>query len=254
MQSLYREGYVVVPGLLGDEQVRLLLHAINRNLGDFGMDPGQLAAYQHDSYCPALRDDPVLIDLFDGGGVFEAAERLVGHGNLLPVNRIQVALRFPTRPGTPIQEPRGHIDGLGTGVNGIPKGTYRRSFTVLCVVLLSDLPQLNMGNFTVFPGSHRLAEAHFKQHGHEGLHSGSLDIEGLEAAEQIMGKPGDVLFAHHMLLHCGAVNFSPFVRYAIILRFRHKGCGDFAERAFTDMWREWEGLFPAGASASGTGH
>jgi hypothetical protein len=64
----------------------------------------------------------------------------------------QIALRFPSLQDPP-KEPRPHIDGMYSPTNGVKKGTIN-SFTGLVGVLLSDLPDENRGNFTVWTGTH----------------------------------------------------------------------------------------------------
>ena len=50
----------------------------------------------------------------------------------------------------------GHIDGMGGKKTKVPEGEFWRNFTAICVVMLSDLPEPYMGNFTVWPGSQPL--------------------------------------------------------------------------------------------------
>ena len=241
-QHLFSDGYTVVRGLIGDDDIEEFLRAINTDIGSHGMDPEKLDIYDADSYCPRLRENPHLLQLINDGEIFGNVETFLGHGNALPISQIQFALRFPQDVGKPVRPLRGHIDGRGTGANGIPIGTYVRNFTVLCVVLLSDLPEHDMGNFTVFPGSHIRLEDFFKRYGHEDLGEKPPEVNHSGSARQIIGRTGDVVFAHHMLSHCAANNLSRYIRYAVILRFRHKLCTEFNVAAFTDMWREWEGF------------
>ena len=86
--------------------------------------------------------------------VIPVVESLLGKGNLSPIESGQIALRFPHLPDMSAGSPHGHLDGLGKGLNGSSKGTYRHGFTMLAVVLLNHLPETHGGNFTVWPKSH----------------------------------------------------------------------------------------------------
>ena len=96
----------------------------------------------------------------------------MGEGKVQRVPAGQVALRFPGEVGKPPRDPGGHLDGIGTGINGIEKGDFLRNFTMLAVVLLADLPEAYSGNFTVWPGSHAFFQTYFREHGWADIHEG----------------------------------------------------------------------------------
>ena len=156
------DGYLVIPGAVGPAQVAAARHAINHSLGEQGMNRDDLPTLRAQSYCREIRASAAIGDLANCSAVVPAAESLVGAGNLQPPASGQIALRFPMAPGAEPAEPRGHLDGLGSGANGMEKGVYRRGFTGLAVIYLSDVPEAFMGNFTVWPGSHRFFESHFQ--------------------------------------------------------------------------------------------
>lgn len=240
--TFYEEGYLVIRGVVPQIMVETALHAINYSLGSEGMNKEELPILRSRSYCREIQNHPAITDLFNRSPIFSLAESLVGEGNLLPCGAGQIALRFPgplyAEPG----EPRGHLDGLGTGLNGMEKGVYRRSFTGLAVVLLSDLPEPYSGNFTVWPKSHRFFEQFFREHGHELLAEGMPQVDLPEGPVQITGRAGDVVLAHHQLVHTAAPNASPHIRYAAIFRMRHLACEQIGLDAYTDIWREWPGV------------
>ena len=165
----------------------------------------------------------------------------MGEGNLLTAGSGQIALRFPRATTDPI-EPRGHIDGRGTGTNGIPAGQFHRSFTMLAVVLLSDLPTPYSGNFTVWPGTHRYFEQIFQEQGPEALGRAVDTMDTGIPPVQITGQPGDVVLCHHQILHTAVANSSPNIRYAAIFRATHKDAATNGVAAMTDIWREWPGV------------
>ena len=245
-RHFYEEGYVVVPGAISRVMIDQALHAINHSLGEEGMNKEDLPTLRAQTYCRELRGERALTDLFNRSPVMPLSESLMSEGSVLPAGGVQIALRFPLPLGVDPPEPRGHLDGLGSGLNGSAKGTYRRGFTALVVIMLSDLPNVFSGNFTVWPKSHRAFEDHFKANGHQVLENGMPRIDLPEGPLMITGKAGDVVLAHHQIVHGACPNASPHVRYAAITRLRHKECEQNGSDAYTDIWREWPGVREAG--------
>jgi hypothetical protein len=240
-EQLYEDGYLVIPGVVPRLMVEEARRAINHHLGSEGMPPDDLPKMGATTYCPGLGSQEVITDLFNRSPLFALCESAVGEGNLLTAGSGQIALRFP-RPTSDRAEPRGHIDGRGTGINGIPKGEFRRGFTMLAVILLSDLPEAYSGNFTVWPGTHRLFETMFRERGPAALADGIDTIAVPAAPVQITGAAGDAVISHHQIVHSAAPNCSPNIRYAAIFRGRHKDVERNGTEAMTDIWREWPGL------------
>jgi hypothetical protein len=240
-EQLYGDGYLVIPGVAPRLMVEEARRSINHHLGAEGMPPDELPKMSATTYCPGLGSEPVITDLFNRTPLFALCESAVGEGNLLAASSAQIALRFPRATSDRV-EPKGHIDGRGTGTNGIPKGEFRRGFTMLAVVLLSDLPEPYSGNFTVWPGTHRLFESVFREHGPAALAEGIDMIEVPAPPVQITGKMGDAVITHHQIVHSAAPNCSPDIRYAAIFRGRHQDVETNGTEAMTDIWREWPGL------------
>jgi hypothetical protein len=250
-QSFHDQGYLVIPGVAPRVMVDAALHAINHSLGQEGMNKEELPVLRSRSYCREIQKEPAITDLLNKTPLFPLVESLVGAGNLLPVSAGQIALRFPNPLYTDAGEPRGHLDGLGTGLNGLDPGSYSRSFSALAVILLSDLPEPDSGNFTVWPGTHRFFEEHFREHGHAMLAEGMPKVPIPVAPHQITGRAGDAVIAHHQIVHTAAPNASPHIRYAAIFRLRHVDCEAIGKEAYTDIWREWPGVREAMANAAG---
>lgn len=125
--------------------------------------------------------------------------------------------------------------------NGVPAGTLG-NFTMLAAVLLSPLDRPYAGNFTVWPGTHRLFEAYFREHGPEALLKGMPPVP-LPEPVQVEGAPGDVVLAHYQLMHGVAPNLSPHVRYAIFYRLNHTArTTGWSREAMLDIWAEWPGI------------
>jgi len=240
-RQMFNDGYVVVKGVIPPVMVEAARRSINHSLGTNGLHPDELTKFAAQSYCPELQGKPVITDIFNRSPLFALCESLVGEGNLLTTGSGQIALRF-SRPTSDLAEPKGHIDGRGTGTNGIPAGTFHRSFTMLAVVLLSDLPEAYSGNFTVWGGSHRFFEQIFREQGPEALAKAVDTMDTGSPPVQITGSAGDVVICHHQLKHTAAPNSSPNVRYAAIFRGKHKEADKNGVEVMTDIWREWDGV------------
>jgi len=240
---MYEDGYVVLRDAIPRLMARHARRAINASLGKRGMHPDELPEMRSRTYCKELVEDPAILDLARRTPVATIAESLVGAGNLRPVSRAQIALRFPQIVDRP-REPGGHLDGIGTGINGVPVGTFIRNFTMLAVVLLQDVPEDFMGSFTVWPGSHRFFESFFR----DPKRDPSILAKGMPAGElprgpvQIRGRAGDVVLSHHQLVHGAAPNYSPEIRYAAIFRLAHVDAQDNGPSVMSDIWREWPGM------------
>lgn len=242
IQLFYEEGYVRIPGAVPKTMVDAARRAMNYSIGAVGQGTDDLDNFKTGAYCDELKNQPVMTDLYNETSVMEAAEQLMGKGNVLPVGGVQMALRFPTILDGELPEPMGHLDGLGNGKNGQAKGMYRRGFTAFAVIYLADVPDAYHGNFTVWPKTHRFFEDYFKANGHEVLKGGTPRVQLPEPPVQVVGKAGDAVIAHHQIMHTGGPNASPDVRYAAITRLRHVDCEANGSEAYTDIWREWDGV------------
>jgi hypothetical protein len=227
-------GYVQVPGIVPAERVAAVLRAINASLGAKGLDPKQGVT----TYTPDLVGAPAVTDLVNATPLLAAAEAMIGPGRVQPVTSGQIALRFPVR-GEPA-EPHPHLDGMHYPGNGVPPGEIR-NFTALLGVVLSDVPTPYAGNFTVWPGTHRLYEAYFREHGPQSLLDGMPPV-ALPEPIQITGRAGDGLICHYQLAHGIAGNASPHIRYAAYFRLSHVDHEAQKWQSMTDIWREWAGL------------
>lgn len=243
-QTFIDHGFLKVEQAVPQVYVNRALRAINHSLGQ-GREMGDVAKLNAQSWCPELGGDAVITDLVNRTPVHQLAEDLIGEGRLTAVNHGQVPPRFPRSlevDAGSVKRAGGHIDGLGTGTNGIEAGVYRRFFTGLAVVLLSDLPEGDMGNFTVWPGSHRAMSEHLRREGHQVLAHGTPQLD--LAVEPLMctGRAGDVIFCHYLTLHAAGPNLSPHVRYAAIFRLRHVEAETNGVDGYLDPWLEYEGL------------
>ena len=94
-RALYDDGFVRLPGVVPRDLVQAALRAINSSLGDRGLPPEDLPILRSQSYCPELQGDPAITGLLTASPLWSLAEAAIGVGQVRPVERGQIALRFP---------------------------------------------------------------------------------------------------------------------------------------------------------------
>ena len=244
-QQFYELGYIVLRQTVPSHMIDNALRSINHSLGEEGLNKEDLPRLRQQSYCNEIRQCQRIIDLCNETAVYSSLESMMGKGNVEKVTNGQIALRFPIAPQIKEAQLSGHLDGLGTGLNGSSKGAYGRKFTALAVFLLSKLETGFSGNFTVWPKSHTFFQKYFKENGHSVLEKGMPQVDLPEDPIMIEGNPGDVVITHHQLVHAAAPNLSPNVRYAAIFRLHHIDCKKNGNLAYIDIWKEWPGVHNA---------
>lgn len=236
------QGFLHVPGVVPRGMIDAALNAINHSIGNVGKTGGDKAKFLEDSFCFELKGEALMTDVFNRTDVKPLVEDLMGEDSMLPVESVQIAPRFPMPLGERPPESLGHLDGIGGGKNGSAKGSYARRFAIFAVVYLVDVIEPNSGNFTVWPHSHVEFERHFKNVGHEIMADGVPQIKHSREKVMVTGRAGDLILAHHQIQHEGGHNLSPNVRHALISRIRSHRTEEIGNNAYTDIWREWEGL------------
>ena len=81
-----------------------------------------------------------------------------------------------------------------------------------------------------------------QENGHGVLAEGMPRVELPEPPVQITGSAGDLVLAHHQIVHTAAPNGSANIRYAAITRLRHLDIKENGPDVYTDIWREYPGL------------
>lgn len=245
-QAIADDGYLLVPRLVPPERVEAALTAINASLHAFPPGPAALERMRALTFCPELVAAPPIVDLYRETALASLAEAALGQGRVRRPEQAQIALRFP-EPDEARGDPNPHIDGLPRPLNGVAAGTLYH-FTALAAVFLSDVAAPFQGNFTVWPGTHRLMAAYFASHpGNEALLAlGNAPFPpfALPPPRQLVVGAGDALLAHYQLIHGVAANRGPRTRYAIFFRLFHQAHDPASTAALIDPWREWEGLRP----------
>ncbi len=236
--QLVDQGFVKMPGVVPPIMVDRALREINHCVGE-GMNVADMTRFRAQTYCPNLTRTPSIAGLLNATPAWSLAESAIGRGRIGPSEYGQIALRFPGMQDPP-GEPRLHIDGMYSPTNGVEQGTIG-NFTALLAVFLSDVPEPFSGNFSVWPGSHLLHAAYFKEHGPQSLLNGMPSV-GTPAPLQITAQAGDVVLAHYLLAHGVAPNVSPNVRYAIFFRLTHVDHDRQKWESMMDPWLQWEGI------------
>jgi hypothetical protein len=254
--DLEQDGFVVIPGVVEQEEIQKALRIINRSLGRHAPIREQM--------CPDCGNAKEIISLMSNSTLKGILETLIGPFS--GGGGGQIALRFPGDNCGPDFEinpdvfSHWHIDGLpnpkSTTQNGIPIGDIS-NFTALVGVLLQDVPDDNMGNLVVYPGSHFELQNYFQAVGFEDvLTYGTGGLPRLRFSRplvQVRGKAGDVVIVNYLTAHLVAPNVSPNIRYCVY--FRLKSASFAHERrtrlhrpeSMLDAWCDWPGLARARA-------
>ena len=243
IREFYHRGYVKIPGAISKALIDTARQAVNHSIGTMGVNGEDMSKNRAGQFCRDIHDSPAITDLYNNSPVISLAESLMGEGNVkTPIGSAQVAPRFPNVIGKTPSEPRGHLDGMGTGKNGMESGVYRRGFTAFAVIYLSDVLAPYSGNYTVWPSSHQFFEDYLQNEGLEILSNGTPRVDLPEGPDMITGHAGDLILAHHQMVHNACPNASANIRYATIVRLRHIDCEENGNDCFLDIWREFPGV------------
>lgn len=258
--ALFRDGYVVLPGLVPEQHVLQARRAVNRELGK-PPTPAVVNRWHRkpDDFLEHVYGNPWVVALLHQTAIRAAVEQFVGPTH--PLYGGQVALRFPgfgCPPSSFSPDPywrRGwHIDGLDE--EDRPKKGAVGNFTALVGVCLQDCMDDLMGNFCVFPGEHHRIAEFFQQPGaiDDVERRGDPAIRKVKLrreAQPTMLRAGDVVIAHYCLPHTIAPNTSAEIRYMIFFRFNAAAHspGSYRRAALADIWCDWKPMQAIRAAA-----
>lgn len=253
--QLESDGYTVIPGVVDPADIDKALRVINRSLGKH--------TPIRENMCPGCGGMKEITDLLNKSALKGILETLIGP--FTGGGGGQIALRFPGDNAGPNfevypgWENHWHIDGLSTpdsNLNSIPSGDIH-NFTALVGVLLQDVPEENMGNLVLYPGSHFELQEYFKSTGFSGvLTHGTKALPKLNFARapvQVRGKAGDAIIVNYMTAHLVAPNLSSNIRYCIYFRlkgqcFEHQNRRALMHRpeSMLNAWLDWPRLAKTG--------
>lgn len=235
--NLISDGFAIFPQLIAPELVERARSAIDEDLR-LRFDPARQSEYDNQSYCPDLRGTPPILDLLENSPMVGVLDEVLGL-SAIDWDRGQVAIRRAHNVEEP-EPPHPHIDGFGSGKNGLDEGRVY-SFTCLVGIFLTETARDFAGNFTVWPGSHRTYEQYFRARGERALTEPMPQLK-LGAPRQIHAKPGDAILCHYQLAHAAAVNTSDFDRIAIFFRIWLRDLDAHRWHRLTNIWDGWGAL------------
>ncbi|WBQ02654.1 phytanoyl-CoA dioxygenase family protein [Kribbella sp. CA-293567] len=222
MRRTFREqGFVVVPGVLTDEQLATGRKLVAAELENTPPAPGHVGI--HFTW-PRFEDGShPLLDLYREAVAPLAAELVLPELGVDEPDFAQIATTIPPwphRPGAP------HVDG----VTPLPDDGVPFTFSVLAGIWLTDQLEEYNGNLHVWPGTHRRFGEYLAAQGVDALAELSKDTSGapyprIELGEQVQtfGTAGSVLFAHYLLGHNIGGNTGPDRRETIYYRLQAGG-------------------------------
>lgn len=254
--ELFRDGYTVCPGVVGQRLREAALHTVNLAAGR-GISKEEAESHKNGLQWPELMAHRSIVALFRDSGAADVVAELVGGPGLHPVHAGQIALRFPGamcvdeggHVATPGWDLAWHIDGMPGALPHMKPGRLD-TFTALVGVCLQDVTRDLQGNFIAYPGSHWLIQEHFRRQG-----TAEVEQRGeaalpkslpLAEARQVHIRAGDVMVAHYNLAHSVAPNTSPHIRYMVYFRVhsRLRTVEEYSPLHLTDMWACWPAMLP----------
>jgi hypothetical protein len=233
------QGFVVVPGVLSDDQLATGRDIVAALLEQEPAPDGHAGPYSLWPQFP--RAGHPLASFYRLAGIGELASQLLRSGHVPDdPGFAQVAITFPPwphRPGGP------HVDGLTPPESDGRPGT----FSMLAGVWLTDHSTPDRGNLHVWPGTHLQFGDYLARHGADALNVedlGTGPYPPIELGEpvQVTGPAGSVLFAHYLLAHNTGGYDAPAGsgrRETIYYRLQAHGHRDRWRQAVTDPLLEF---------------
>ncbi|MBC7740997.1 MAG: phytanoyl-CoA dioxygenase family protein [Bdellovibrionaceae bacterium] len=236
--QLYEDGYVHIPQVAPLSLVNDAKSEINAFLGQHS-DLVDKEALANERLCSELKADERILNLFHKTDARSIVESAIGFNKIVLSKNVQIALRFPIKNRKPFElDP--HVDGFHPTQEETPGSIL--PFTAIVGIFLNDLDKDWSGNFTVWPGSHRLSEKYFQQHKPDSdLRFGIPPIK-LPPPVQLKVKAGDMIFAHFQLAHDASMNLQEAIRYAVFFRMNHIEQPKDSIEVLSNIWRYWDGM------------
>lgn len=238
LEDFARDGHIIVRAAVNEAELARLDAEVDA-LIDRDPPPADKIGFHH--YFEHPSDLPVSDRVLREAGVLALAAELVAPLSIdLAFDHIQIATSiygWDHAPGG------GHIDG-----HGIAGQTEPHTFTMLAGVYLGDETEPGRGNLWVWPGSHRIHEALFRERGVDALlgdestggHACLLDsAPDFGPGRPVLAERGDVLLAHYLLAHNQSGNMWNPVRKIVYYRLAAEGHRARWSRTLTDALLEF---------------
>ncbi len=232
-------GYIVVPQVVPGTVLEKATQRIDQVTA---ADPPAGDKRGSHFYFLETKDEPALIAPLTSSPAFGFAEDLAGRGTLEIPWQVQIALNIPPyshRPGGP------HLDAANAEPTDSPN---RSTFTLLAGILMSDQLTENSGNLWVWPGTHLIHAAYFREHGPQ-MFCAYPPID-LPMPQQVTGRAGDLLLAHYLLGHNIGGNYaSEKTRRALYFRISNADHASHRNEFLQDTWLDYEPIRSQSATA-----
>ena len=253
-QRFAEQGYLCLPEAIDPELIAGAREQLWEAIPESRDEPEALVGVG--SRSPDVPSDAPFTAINDQ--LYDYGSSLVGDRLVAPDGPdMQLAFRYPRDLRVSAYHDRrsgvGHLDGYGPGFK--QDGEYT-GFAVAGVVYFDQVAARG-GGFTVWPGSHWLAAAYFRDHalnapGYGGNLPAIDDSGGWDRtaslgnqlrSRELSGPPGTLILWHNKLIHGAGVNQSDRIRMAGIKRFRrddHEAIKADAAAAPFAYWDEIE--------------
>eukprot|EP01059_Diplonema_ambulator_P031065 TRINITY_DN5590_c0_g2_i1.p1 TRINITY_DN5590_c0_g2~~TRINITY_DN5590_c0_g2_i1.p1 ORF type:complete len:442 (+),score=101.65 TRINITY_DN5590_c0_g2_i1:866-2191(+) len=238
-RSFREDGFIQLKRVIPES---LILHALAHiNAGLCALKAVEMER-EHVRFLQPLEGHHSITALMYSTPLWSIVQDLIGTDKVAHCGGAQVALRPPqvdiyqsSAEVTKEWAKHWHMDGVGEGRHS--------DFSLLVGVTLTTALNSDMGNFLVWPGSHKVTCPMLKANHEKGLPL-LTNAPDLGPPKQILAAPGDVVLAHQKLAHSGGPNASHSIRYQLYYRVSHKDHSDNASSGLTlqNLWVDFEGL------------
>jgi len=219
--KFFREqGFLLLKSVFTQAEVAPLLAEVNRvvndaaNVGAILREEAYVFNKNSFRLVRIFRQSTMFDHLIDHPGYFGKLVSLIGpHIQLMGT---EIFVRGPSSEAIV----NFHTD-LGEGLQQILPDDHNFFLQIKMQIFLTDLSEADSGNFMLVPGSHRIRVTDTDEYCTVKSMNRQIGPDGQlpENAQQVLAKPGDVLFFPHSLWHAVAPNRSGRTRYSIVLRY-----------------------------------
>jgi ectoine hydroxylase len=201
-----RDGYLVIPGALSEQEVEFYEAALDRVYAD-QVASGHVTEGKSMHVLSAIANCPEAIGLIDHPATFPLVWSMLGwnvhiyhsHLDLHPPIKVKPPFRFEW-----------HQDGGRQ--NRELEGEPRERMSVKLAFWLSDVSEPGRGNFKIVPGSH-------KTNWIAGPPRRDIEWPDPDGAIEVCVSPGDAVFFDRRLWHCRTNNYSDITRKAMFFGY-----------------------------------
>lgn len=232
-ETFIRDGFLIISGAVPQDKVKAAVDLIDDayEKKDYNINGITKPGSKHPvpGFHKMIKEAPEVLDLLYGSVLFNAAEELLGKGNVvIRNNQGQIAYTTPSeefiKQGMDINEPhpkrRWHIDA-GHG----KYAAVGSDFSLLIGICLSDGQYIdeNRGQFTVWLGSHltthtTLSEVIESTPANDVVRTFQEQKLDVGEPRRALMHPGDAFIAHQRLAHAAGINLSDTIRKNVYFR------------------------------------